>query len=237
MKNLDPVTVVLPSKNHEKSIFLNIEKLLRFLDENFAEYQIMIISNGSTKQNVKQLDNEVFENEKIDISIIDPLGKGHAVKHGLNNSKFNHVILFDSDFSYDVELIHKVYQKGVPIAPFVCARRVVNRELFSTLSLLRYFAGITFNFAVRRFLKINSKDTQAGFKFIDKSRFQQFSKFYSNDYLYDVELFLLAQKYNIETKEICVRSLNTPLGSNIKLFSDSLIMLRNLYKIKKHYLP
>lgn len=236
MENLQPLTVVLPSKNHEKSISINLESLYSYLEKHFVDFQILIISNGSSETNTNILSSEIFKDRKIDIVIFESKGKGHAIKYGLKNSKYDHVLIFDSDFSYNIELISKVYENNIPVAPFVFARRVANTELFSTLSLLRYIAGVIFNFLVRKFLKINSKDTQAGFKFIDKLKFKECSDFISNDYLYDVELFLLSNRYNIETKEINVYSLNAPLGSNINIIKDSLIMLKNLYKIKKHHL-
>lgn len=236
MENLQPLTVVLPSKDHEKSICINLEDLYSFLEKHFIDFQILIISNGSSEDNTNLLNSKIFKNKKIDIVIFESKGKGHAIKYGLKNSKFDHVLLFDSDFSYDVELISKVYENNFPIAPFVFARRVINKNLFFTLSLIRYMAGVIFNFLVRKYLKINSKDTQAGFKFINKLQFKECIEFISNDYLYDVELFLLSNRYNIETKEINVYSLNAPLGSNINIIRDSLIMFKNLYKIKKHHL-
>ena len=236
MKNLQPITVVLPSKNHEKSISINLEGLYSFMEKHFINFQILIISNGSSKKNTAILTSKIFKDKKIDIVTFESKGKGHAIKYGLKNSKYDQVLLFDSDFSYDVELISEVYENNIPIAPFVFARRVVNKNLFSTLSLIRYIAGVIFNFSVRKFLKIDSKDTQAGFKFINKLQFKECSEFISNDYLYDVELFLLSKKYNIESKSVNVYSLNAPLGSNINIIRDSLIMLKNLYKIKKHYL-
>jgi len=236
MENLQPLTVVLPSKNHERSIKINLESLYFFLEKHFIDFQILIISNSSSEENTNLLSLKIFKDKKIDIVILKSKGKGNAVKQGLKNSKYDHVLLFDSDFSYDVELISKVYENNIPIAPFVVARRVINKNLFSTLSLIRYVAGVIFNFSVRKYLKINSKDTQAGFKFIDKLQFKKCIEFISNDYLYDVELFLLSNRDNIETKEINVFSLNAPLGSNINIIRDSLIMFKNLYKIKKHHL-
>ena len=36
---------------------------------------------------------------------MEKLGKGNAIKWGLQNSKFNKVIIFDSDFSYDLNIM------------------------------------------------------------------------------------------------------------------------------------
>ena len=52
MNTFNPITIVLPTKNHEKSIYINIEKLYNFLENNFKDFQILILSNGSTEENV-----------------------------------------------------------------------------------------------------------------------------------------------------------------------------------------
>ena len=146
MNIFEPITIVLPSKNHEKSIFININQLYDFLNNNFADFQILILSNGSSEENISILSNEIFSKPKIDIKILDPKGKGHAVRYGLINSKFDDVLLFDSDFSYNIELINQIYNDGKPISPFISATRIVNKDLFDTLSFVRYIAGTTFNF-------------------------------------------------------------------------------------------
>ena len=68
-----------------------------------------------------------------------------------------------------------------------------------------------------------------------KKEFTNCSQFISDDYLFDIELFILSEKINLNRKEIKVYSLNSPLGSNINLFSDSIKMLKNLIQIKKYY--
>ena len=70
---------------------------------------------------------------------------------------------------------------------------------------------------------------------ISKKEFTNCSQFISDDYLFDIELFILSEKINLKRKEIKVYSLNSPLGSNINLFSDSIKMLKNLIQIKKYY--
>ena len=235
MNTFNPITIILPTKNHEKSIYINIDKLYNFLENNFRDFQILILSNGSTKENISILSDKKFKNPKIDVVFLDQKGKGFAVRYGLINSRFDDVLIYDSDFSYNMELINEIYLDGQPISPFVTATRVVNKELFNTLSFVRYVAGLTFNLIVRKYLDINSKDTQAGFKLISKKEFTNCSQFISDDYLFDIELFILSEKINLNRKEIKVYSLNSPLGSNINLFSDSIKMLKNLIQIKKYY--
>ena len=96
-------------------------------------------------------------------------------------------------------------------------------------------AGYFFNAILRIFLKIHSRDTQAGFKFIDKSIFTNCSDFISEDYMYDVELFILARKLGITPHPVEVVNINSVENSNIKLINDSLKMFVSIYKLRKLY--
>ena len=229
-------SILLPTKNHEKIIKRNISFLRSFMEEHFQNYEILIISNNSSLENAKILEESFFQDPNIRIKFLDEKGKGSAVRWGLNNSKYKNVILYDSDFSYSFDLFHHFFEKDLPISPFIYAKRKLNREIILKTPVLRLFAGYIFNLIVRGYLEISAKDTQAGLKFINLEEFKNASKFENNEYLYDVELFLLAKKSNIEPLSIDVLEISNSNNSNINLISDSIKMLKNLREIKYQYL-
>ena len=229
-------SILLPTKNHEKIIKRNISFLRSFMEEHFQNYEILIISNNSSFENAKILEESFFQDPNIRIKFLDEKGKGSAVRWGLNNSKYKNVILYDSDFSYSFDLFHHFFEKDLPISPFIYAKRKLNREIILKTPVLRLVAGYIFNLIVRGYLQISAKDTQAGLKFINLEEFKNASKFENNEYLYDVELFLLAKKSNIEPLSIDVLEISNSNNSNINLISDSIKMLKNLREIKYQYL-
>ena len=229
-------SILLPTKNHEKIIKRNISFLRSFMGEHFQNYEILIISNNSSIENAKILEESFFQDPNIRIKFLDEKGKGSAVRWGLNNSKYKNVILYDSDFSYSFDLFHHFFEKDLPISPFIYAKRKLNREIILKTPVLRLVAGYIFNLIVRGYLQISAKDTQAGLKFINLEEFKNASKFENNEYLYDVELFLLAKKSNIEPLSIDVLEISNSNNSNINLISDSIKMLKNLREIKYQYL-
>ena len=229
-------SILLPTKNHEKIIKRNISFLRSFMGEHYQNYEILIISNNSSFENAKILEESFFQDPNIRIKFLDEKGKGGAVRWGLNNSKYKNVILYDSDFSYSFDLFHHFFEKDLPISPFIYAKRKLNREIILKTPVLRLVAGYIFNLIVRGYLQISAKDTQAGLKFINLEEFKNASKFENNEYLYDVELFLLAKKSNIEPLSIDVLEISNSNNSNINLISDSIKMLKNLREIKYQYL-
>lgn len=229
-------SILLPTKNHEKIIKRNISFLRSFMGEHFQNYEILIISNNSSLENAKILEESFFQDPNIRIKFLDEKGKGSAVRWGLNNSKYKNVILYDSDFSYSFDLFHHFFEKDLPISPFIYAKRKLNREIILKTPVLRLVAGYIFNLIVRGYLQISAKDTQAGLKFINLEEFKNASKFENNEYLYDVELFLLAKQSNIKPLSIDVLEISNSNNSNINLISDSIKMLKNLREIKYQYL-
>ena len=76
----------------------------------------------------KLLKNKIYNNSKIRVNISKRAGKGNAVRWGLENAKFENVIIYDSDFSYDLQLIHEFFVNGNPKSPFMYARRIINKK-------------------------------------------------------------------------------------------------------------
>ena len=71
--------------------------------------------------------------------------------------------------------------------------------------------------------------------FINLTKFINATQFINNDYLYDVELFLLSRILKIEPLNIDVYEVSANVKSNINLVDDSIEMFRKLKKIKVQY--
>ena len=229
------ISVILPTKNHEESIVKNIDGLKFFLSNNFENFEVLILSNGSISKNVDLIKKAKIIDSYVKFFLVENEGKGNAVKFGINKAVYNNLVIFDADFSYDYNLILSFFNNNKPIGPFCYANRNTTREILKNTKISRIIAGFIFNKLIRFYLKIDSKDTQAGFKFIDKENFNNSNKFISENYMYDVELFLLAQEKKINPISIEVKEINTVSSSNINLLNDSIEMFFSLHKIKKHY--
>jgi len=230
------ITLLLPTKDHEESILNNFAQLKKFCTENIKSFEILIISNGSSSHSLNLIE-DIKHHSFVNHMILDKPGKGAAVKQGLINSEFKNIVIFDADFSYNIDNLKKFFdEKGHPKSSFMYVSRKLSRELFSNVSLLRLVAGRVYNFLVKKILKIDSNDTQAGFKFIDKSIFTNCANFTSDNFDFDIELFLLAKKIGIKPIPIFTKDVVVGKHSNIGVFKDSVEMLINLFKIRKMYL-
>lgn len=228
----EEITIILPTKNHEIFILENLDYINSYLKKNFTKYQIIVISNGSTKDNVNLLKN--YKKINFEHLVYEQSGKGFAVREGLKKSSYKYALICDSDFSVDIKYIEKFFKNGNPLSGFVIGSRKLDSSIVKKTPLIRLLSGSIFTFLTRNYMRINISDTQCGFKLIDKSKFKNCKQFFSNDFFYDVELFLLAKKLFINIQEVPVKYIHNE-KSSIKIFSDSFKMFLNLVSIKKKY--
>lgn len=229
------LTVILPCKNHEKIIIDNFTKLSNFLNKNFDNYEILVISNGSSNENKSLISKLSKEKEILKVIFSNKQGKGRAVKLGLNNARFKNVLIFDSDFSYKVEYISNFFENNFkPLGSFVIGVRD-KMKARSRVKKHRYFFGITYNLLFKLLFRIDIQDTQAGIKFINLAEFHQAKKIKSKNFSYDIELILLALASKISISTVDVEAERLENETTIKLFSTPIKMFIELIILRIRY--
>ncbi|MDC0978156.1 glycosyltransferase [Acidimicrobiia bacterium] len=226
------ISVILPTKDHEKFIYENIENILFFCEENFTEFEILIISNGSSDENMQLINN--IEGSNIKHFKYTQSGKGFAVKKGLMNSKFKYSLICDSDFSVEISNLKNFFINEESLSSFVIGSRKLKDSKVESTPIRRIISGGIFTFLTKNYLDIRVSDTQCGFKLIDNSKFKNAVNFTSNNFFYDIELFLLAKQSNISVIEVPVTYTHNK-ESSIRLFSDSVSMLKQIFTINRIY--
>ena len=53
---IDDLSLIIPSKNDDARVYENIEFIIEYLTKNVEEYEILIVSNGSTELSMKNID-------------------------------------------------------------------------------------------------------------------------------------------------------------------------------------
>lgn len=226
----EELTIVLPTKNHEGLVLDNLKYINSYLKNNFTKYEIIVVSNGSSESNLGLLNqnNSVVFNHLI----FEQSGKGFAVREGIKKSTYKYILICDADLSVDIKYIKKFFKNGIPLANFVVGSRKLDDSSVKKTPLMRLLSGGIFTYLTKNYLGINISDTQCGFKLIDKSKFINCHKYHSNDFFYDVELFLLAKKLFLSIVEIPVQYIHNN-KSSISLFSDSVQMFFKIITMKK----
>ena len=120
------LSIVIPSKNDELLLMQHLETVVKFCERNIINYEILIVVNGSIEKNITLLDETISELNNSSINIINSeiVGKGIAIKTGIQKSKFDNILITDADFSVDINhLTDFVDELGQPLGPFVVGSR------------------------------------------------------------------------------------------------------------------
>jgi glycosyltransferase involved in cell wall biosynthesis len=132
------------------------------------------------------------------------MGKGYAVRKGVQAAQAPIVIYTDIDFPYSTADFCKVYQTlSAGNAELVMGKREDSYE--QQLSLIRRFASNTCNYLNKTLLNLPYKDVQSGLKGMNVAGRQLLLKTTINRFLFDTEFIWLANTYsNIRIKALPV---------------------------------
>ena len=90
--------------------------------------------------------------KRIKYHILDKKGKGRAIRFGLNNSQYENVLLFDSDFAYDFHDIKNFITEDTSLTPFLVGTRYLdqNDKTSKTRKLFGKIYNKIFNFLFQK---------------------------------------------------------------------------------------
>jgi len=220
------LSIIIPTFNDEKIIKKKILFLVKKIKQLKVNYEIIIINDGSI-DNTK-LEILSVKNEKIFlINNLENKGKSYSIRRGLKKSKFNHVVLIDSDLPYfsKFSLIVKKLKKNYDFI-FINRRhlksRVTNNN-FNLYKIFRYLAGYVISVLLKLTIDLDTGkvDTQAGLKGFKKIKNFNNLKFISNKFFLDIELIYLYTKLSKKIISIPVI---------YKISSNSSIKILNIKK-------
>jgi len=229
---LDNLSVVIPTKDDHIRIKENLDLIIQFLSENIRQYEIIIVSNGSTVDSVDSINKLTYNFDFISHKTIKTSGKGLAIKTGINHSKFNNVLFTDADSSVDIKEFKKFVSAGKLKSGFVIGNRKNKKSENINSPIIRNLSGTLYLKLIKFLFKVEIEDSQCGFKALDKNLFLNCSEFQTDGFSFDIELIMLAINSDIKVLEIPVRYVHNK-ESKVSIFSDTFKMLKDLYKINK----
>jgi dolichyl-phosphate beta-glucosyltransferase len=231
---LENLTLIIPTKDDHESIYKNIQEIYDFLCDYTKEYEILIVSNGSSINSISKIDKLLKNYNNTKHIVLKEKGKGLAIREGLKGAKYSNTLFVDADMSVKIHEFKKFIKNGRLLSGFVLVSRKLEKSINLNSPLLRQASGAIYSQIVKWMFSINFNDTNCGFKAIDKNIFLNCDEFTLINFSFDLELVLLANKLNIETNEIPVTYIHDR-SSSVKILRDSLSMFKDLFILKKRY--
>ena len=234
--SLARVSVILPAYNEQACIERTVDAVLAH-HHTHPNYQFVFVNDGSTDRTQQILQariQSVAEHTITLVSYDDRVGKGYAVRRGIEASTGDYICYLDSDLAYSLEhldlLVEKLCTHDVAIG---C--RLLLKQNSRGLSWERKVAGRVFNKLSRLLLNLNYSDMQAGLKGFSKDAARVlFCQQRLTGFAFDVELIYLAKKMGYEIAEIpaALSDHHQQKLSKVNLWGDSVKMFLELWKIK-----
>jgi len=104
---MKPFSINIPILNEEKILVESITKLITYLDSFGTEYEIIIVSNGSTDQSDtlgKELEKK---HSQIRFYSLPQKGIGRAFKKAIQEARYEHLISIDVDLTTELSFIEE----------------------------------------------------------------------------------------------------------------------------------
>ena len=216
------VEIVLPAYNEGKELEKSIKKLSDFCEENLSNYEwhITIADNASTDNTPIITATIAKKNHKVSLFRLEEKGRGRAVKRAWSQSGSDYCVYMDVDLSTD--LIHlpkllKVLENGYDIA---IGSRLTKNARVEGRTMLREITSRALNVVfIQLLFQTKFTDAQCGFKAVTKKVVDQLiPKILENDWFFDGELLITAEKSGYKIYEEPVHLVDNP-GSTVRLLS------------------
>lgn len=228
------LSVVIPVYNEEKRFYPLLKPVVQYLEEHFANFELIIVNDGSLDQTESVIQKSITGNKNVKlISYYPNRGKGYAIRQGILSSRGQRVLFMDADLSTPLDQIPKILSQLERSDIVIGSRGIAAADIRQKPPLFRRFASFVFDQI--KFIMVGLrefKDTQCGFKAFkgDIAR-SLFAKSKIDRFMFDAEILYMAQKQGLKINEIPVVWSDAP-ESKVRFLPGLIQMFRDLWRIR-----
>lgn len=226
------ISVVIPSFNERSRIVPTVGAIASHVSDLGVPWELIVADDGSTDDTLARLEALDMVNLRI-IPAPANMGKGAAVKRGMQSAHGEYLLFADADCSTPIaeldRLLAAVQGGGADVA--IGSRRAAGSQV-SNRSRLRRTATAGLRVLVQNLLGTRVEDTQCGFKlFTREAADQLFTRQTINGFSFDLELLFLSNRLGLEVAEVPVRWYDAP-GSKVDPIQEARRFIRDMFRIR-----
>lgn len=229
-------SLIIPMYNEEKILPDTIKTLHEFMSGAFDEYEVIFSDDGSKDRSREIVENCNLPNIRL-VSYEKNKGKGGAVRNGMLSAKGDICLFTDCDLAYGTEMIRTLYDKfREEKCDVMIGSRNIHKDGYEGYTFMRRVVSKTYIKLLCFVGGFKLSDSQCGFKaFSGKAAKEIFSKCETNSFAFDFEAIMFATRLGFKISEIPVKIINhRESESKVNILSDSIKMLKDVMRIKKH---
>lgn len=196
------VSIIIPTYNESKTIHVLLKKISRISIPK-VQKEIIIVNDGSTDDTLRKIIE--FSRNKKNIIIINNkknVGKGFAVKLGLEKASGDILLIQDADLEYDADNIPNLIKKMVGTRTQILygSRRLNKKNKYS--SFIYFLGGVFINTIIALVVRRNLTDSISGTKLFTRNVYNKIKPITSKGFEIDAEITAKIIKRGFEIQEV-----------------------------------
>lgn len=192
------ISVFFPALNEQENIKTCVLRALKYLKRRFKDYEILVVSNGSTDSTTKIVEEFARKDNRIKSICNRKVGYGIALRSGFTNSSKELIFYTDADNQFNIQDMDKLFPL-LGAYDIVSGYRVKRKD-----PLMRIFVADVYNFIIRVLFDLQIKDIDASFKLYKKKVFKNMA-LKANTGLIDAEILIKAKKKGFKIGQVGVK--------------------------------
>ena len=227
---------MIPAYNESSRIRPTLDALLRHLQEQKWDAEILVVNDGSADDTAKIVREYAQRHPEIRL-LENPgnHGKGYSVRNGMLHARGDICLFTDADLSSPITEAQKLFDAIAQGADIAIGSRWLRVELQTERQpLYRQLFGRIFNLVLRVILGLRFADTQCGFKaFRRDAALRIFPLQKIERWAFDPEILFLARRAGLQVEEVPVLWAHSG-GTRLHPFRDGLRMFVEVLRIRRN---
>ncbi len=227
------LNAVIPVYNEEKELADSVRKLVSFLDSNLKDFawRIVIADNASTDATYEIATSLARKHPQVKAEHLTEKGRGRAVKFVWQKYKSDVNAYMDVDLSTDLKHFPPLVRSILKGADIAIGTRNARGANVQGRNLLRTITSKVYIFLIKLFFWVHFSDAQCGFKAVSRRVVDEVvPTVVDNDWFFDTELLVLAEKSGFTIYEEPVTWIDNP-GSTVRVLKTAQGDLEGLWRI------
>ena len=230
------VDVIIPVYNEEADLAASVLRLEGFLSETFPyDFRIVIADNASTDATAEIAQRLAARHPSVRAVHLDAKGRGRALRQVWLASDADVVAYMDVDLSTDLNALLPL------VAPLISGHSdiAIGTRLARSSRVVRgpkrEFISRSYNLILRTALRASFSDAQCGFKAMRRDVARQLLPLVAdNNWFFDTELLVLAQRAGLRIHEVPVDWTDDP-GSTVDIISTATEDLKGVWRLLRGF--
>ncbi len=228
------LSIVVPAYNEESRLGASLGRIVTYLDSGGIDAEILVVDDGS-KDRTAELAAKALEGRRGRVLRNgENRGKGYSVRAGVLEAHGRFVLMTDADLSTPIEEHAKLAAvlRDRDLDVVIGSRALPGSDVQVRQGRLRQTMGLGFNTIIRTLTGLRFRDTQCGFKLMDRERVAPlFEKMVVDRFAFDVELLFLCVRFGLSVADVPVTWRNAT-GSKVSIVGDPLNMIADVLRVR-----